>query len=90
MDRTRKSYPEFWYKDSARVLRVIRGIIDQYKDALTQVTASPSGIGNESGGIDKDTLNHIEEVMNNAPKTFNVPAKTEAQLPMDPLSYGPS
>ena len=85
MVQPRKLYPAFWYRDSVKVLTAIAALVENQSVASqTLREAGGTGVAGEISKIRETCIRLITEELNNAPKTFNVPAKTEAQLPMDP------
>ena len=83
MDRQRKSYPEFWYKDSAKVLTDILGLLADHREALvTLPVGGPIDAvvynAGEVSKIHETCIRLITEEIENAPKTIHVPAKTQA------------
>ncbi len=79
-------YEEIRYKDSGRVLKAIREIIDRHEELVTPLLGSVSPAGDEYGRIAVNTLSHIREEIDNAPtsKKIWVATKAAGEIPVDP------
>ena len=72
MEHRKPSSPDWWYRDSAKVLRDIQSLRDDLSEALATLRED-----DHIGVIALRELceKSILEVTDNAPRTINVPAK---------------
>ena len=76
------------YRDSARVLTDIRGLLDGLNEALA--TLREDATTDEVNSLKHVTLESIWGVMDNAKTTVDVQARPASQVRVDPRDYRPS
>jgi len=78
------------YRDSVKVLRAIREIIDQNSEKATQPSDGPTGRGKGRSKNDSTDIISIREVLDNAPTTSKIITRQTADIPVDSFSQRPS